>query len=142
MRSESQGPGSRALAAMFRVRRSNKRAPTAYIGARYAFKILRNRASCSSPKLSHFAAFFLDRRAKVSIVISCARSRGGDRFSFRIRPEPKILRILLGERSRRFFFSNRISQKKKITDFSASRKVPPWRYGGEAARSTKGIDVR
>lgn len=41
-------------------------------GARYAFKISRIRASCNSPELSHFAAFFLDRRAKVSVAISRA----------------------------------------------------------------------
>ncbi len=40
-------------------------------GAQFAFKISRIHVGRNSPELSHFATFFLEQQAKVSIVKSC-----------------------------------------------------------------------
>jgi len=42
-----------------------------YRKVRFAFKVSKSHAVRISPELSHFAAFFFDRRAKVSIVKGC-----------------------------------------------------------------------
>jgi hypothetical protein len=47
--------------------------PSYYTRAHYAFNNLKSRASCDSLKISYFATVFIDRLAKVSVVISCTK---------------------------------------------------------------------
>lgn len=75
----SRGPRSRALGGGFVFSTLGRTRPGRETGARFAFKASRIRASCNSPELSHFAAFFLERRAEVSVVKSrVAPPRGGE----------------------------------------------------------------
>lgn len=52
------------------IRRSNKRAPS-ITGGTVCVQNFKESHECGSPELSHFATFFLEQQAKVSIVKSC-----------------------------------------------------------------------
>lgn len=73
-------------------------------GAQFAFKFSRSHEVRISPELSHFATFFLERQAKVSIVKSCIFVNNNITFMFVMMHKKKYIIFLGSQASKELFY--------------------------------------
>jgi hypothetical protein len=109
--------------------------PSCYTRAHYAFNNLKSRASCDSLKISYFATVFIDRLAKVSVVISCTKFASVNSLSEETNQMQRIARD-----SMRIILIKQKCFKKFVKDFNGSQNVHPDNPSCEEHPS--GVDMR